>query len=110
MIGVSYVSRSNTLVPLRVDVVSVVSDDEADEVSASFCEVYIKVRPISSRSCVGISVGGGVYGKRARRAPALALEDELESPWTTPLLVKGVSLIGLPFSARGWLCGVEKKI
>ena len=45
MIGVSYVSPSNKLVPLRVDVVLVLSDDEADEVSASFCGVDIKVTP-----------------------------------------------------------------
>ena len=59
MIGVGYVSRSTELVPLKVDVVSVLSDDQVDEGSpASSSRVYIKVRPSSSQSAAAGSATG----------------------------------------------------
>ena len=85
MIGVGEVFSSEKPDPLSVDVVSVLSADQADEVS----RVHLKMRPSSPQSCVGFSAGGGACGKRIRRARVPSMVGVPAPPWASALPVKG---------------------
>ena len=83
---------------------SVLSAAEADEVSNYFC-FTIKVRPSSSQSCVGFSGGGGgVCGKRVRRARAASMVGVPEPPWAAARPVKRGSLLSLDSKRENSLC------
>ena len=53
-----HVSVSEKLVLLSVGALSVLSEDELDDVPNPLCGVYIRVRPNSSHSCVALLAVG----------------------------------------------------